>query len=972
MSLNTCNSLGYCYGNSFCVPVGVDKDQDEYTIQEGWIAGAFFLGLLIGAGIILILAKPFLNALEKKKRQDEERLLDMAGNSKIKETKSVPVQGWIDKENGKALKGKKSFKVSRFWRKKHSLSNLNEKEIDEAKEGDVDPAWSRGMVDVMQQTTNSNSEVEMLDQDMAAIISMERSLEEEKETLLLKTLAMILKKKAERRGVTQNFCINFMKKTEEDIKDLTKMIEREKEEAEEKIRNDTKFVKDSEGLETEMQKIHTHFNNKKSKLQRDYRDKLRQSLLLSSGMSESEIDELIEKLMNNMAVIEEKIGNEQARQRRAVEQRLAKRKRDMQYREVTAREAETDIEARVDTLKKLLSKKLKEDSNQGTQMDSIISDYSDELNIIHRFHSKDFDDKCSEKYDLLQNFRLSSFFKLMKKQEKEKAIFLQTADKTTNTVEFNKLFHDLFIKHHMEQEALCGELDQKEIQEISKLRQTINNNENTALDKETEKLVEKLESLTNLKFSESEKIIKSHKAQMLDYNAKKQREKQAVMARLQEQLLQRLANADEAEARDQKEQDLLKEEQKTTISRVLSTNMDLNEEAKNRILREHERNMQVLSNQLLASKIRQQKSLEIKLNQRKGRIGELERQKQELHRTKKSMKEKEIADLEADLASKIEKEELTLEEARKSAVMELRQQLAQETEEALKLHDEEISLLIGRLQIGQARRKAILEKQDQTLKQLQDELERRVAGGSSLPALVTDQIIKQYHNQVSHLNEQLQQRKKRQETLIQEKLSAKKQRMEEYIETQLEEEAQTEYTSRQKRGAGYASLALMQTFLEQRHAKAMQELDIEMQAELEKAKRDLNSELELELKKDLEMEHKDFLSQLAGISKMPQSDLHNAVSATTAGKSDNPAAKHLAKEVRESMSRSKTFAISDSSYRSKGDELAYKRANTDLNQPFPLQYDKIRTSSISTANKASIRPAIDSDNEDESEDSNGF
>ena len=45
----------------------------------------------------------------------------------------------------------------------------------------------------------------------------------------------------------------------------------------------------------------------------------------------------------------------------------------------------------------------------------------------------------------------------------------------------------------------------------------------------------------------------------------------------------------------------------------------------------------------------------------------------------------------------------------------------------------------------------------------------------------------------------------------------------------------------------------MQNFLEQRHSKAMQELQDEMTAELEKSKNDLNSEMELELKKELEV-----------------------------------------------------------------------------------------------------------------------
>lgn len=51
-------------------------------------------------------------------------------------------------------------------------------------------------------------------------------------------------------------------------------------------------------------------------------------------------------------------------------------------------------------------------------------------------------------------------------------------------------------------------------------------------------------------------------------------------------------------------------------------------------------------------------------------------------------------------AAQIAAEEAKFEEARQAAVSELRRQLAAETEEALRVQDQEIGLLIGRLQVG--------------------------------------------------------------------------------------------------------------------------------------------------------------------------------------------------------------------------------------------------------------------------------
>ena len=63
----TCSSLGVAWPEDFCLIVTVDKEQDEFDVDAGWIAGATFLGLFLGAGIVLLCAKPFLASWEKKK-----------------------------------------------------------------------------------------------------------------------------------------------------------------------------------------------------------------------------------------------------------------------------------------------------------------------------------------------------------------------------------------------------------------------------------------------------------------------------------------------------------------------------------------------------------------------------------------------------------------------------------------------------------------------------------------------------------------------------------------------------------------------------------------------------------------------------------------------------------------------------------------------------------------------------------------
>lgn len=51
--------------------------------------------------------------------------------------------------------------------------------------------------------------------------------------ILLKVLGILLRIKAKKQVVSESFCENFIKKTEEDLHDLRHMIDREKEEEEE-------------------------------------------------------------------------------------------------------------------------------------------------------------------------------------------------------------------------------------------------------------------------------------------------------------------------------------------------------------------------------------------------------------------------------------------------------------------------------------------------------------------------------------------------------------------------------------------------------------------------------------------------------------------------------------------------------------------------------------------------------------------
>ena len=70
-------------------------------------------------------------------------------------------------------------------------------------------------------------------------------------------------------------------------------------------------------------------------------------------------------------------------------------------------------------------------------------------------------------------------------------------------------------------------------------------------------------------------------------------------------------------------------------------------------------------------------------------------------------------------AADIAAEEQKMEEERKNAQNRLRDQLAEETKMALAEQERAVGESLARLEVGQARRQAIINKQDKTIKSLE-------------------------------------------------------------------------------------------------------------------------------------------------------------------------------------------------------------------------------------------------------------
>lgn len=61
-----------------------------------------------------------------------------------------------------------------------------------------------------------------------------------------------------------------------------------------------------------------------------------------------------------------------------------------------------------------------------------------------------------------------------------------------------------------------------------------------------------------------------------------------------------------------------------------------------------------------------------------------------------------------------------------AALIALRERLAEETQQALQAQEQQISQMIGQLEVGQARRRNIIQKQDKLITELENQLSNKV------------------------------------------------------------------------------------------------------------------------------------------------------------------------------------------------------------------------------------------------------
>ena len=871
------------YTYDYCLPVEIPVEKSGWDVDTTSIAIAFVIALVVGALITLGCAKLCMKDIYKHNAQ--RRSEEMGKYGIEKDTVSQQKSSQKGRKKSKSLKkrlktaGKKGKDAQLVPVLIVALDDNQPEEVvmggasDKRGDEEETPAIlgsTYGMVDALAQDDLPSLEDELSKQDLHGINNLEKELREENINMMINLLRTMLNQQLSKGKVTPEQYKEVVTNMQTSIDDVVKANQREKEDEEEELKGK---IKDPLLLQEAIDNLHPKYVHRMNSELRKQQENMRGELEKGTGLTDEEIEAMLAKYNDSMALLEKKLAVERARQVANFEDRLAKRRAMGEFQladkhrraqdTVNLRAAHEPAIQRLIDGGKLLEK----------QKDELLREYEEN---VRKLSLKQEDELQKQQLNLAEKLkyrRQARIQELAEQEQREQDSFFQTSDAYTSTNDMLEDYHKLLAGQRDQREDVNTQLDDLEYNEMKKLIKNVTKGTEDDIATEDQRLHDQLQSKAQLSQREIDQIIRIHQEESDEMHRMKAVEKRRARSVLEEKLAQRRFKNEEDMKKGLAEQQALKDQQDATIEKLLASQVELSDHAKNKIMKEHEHNMAAVNNQLQMSRLRQQKMLEQKLNKRKAKIADLERQREDADNEKKQLKEKERTKLKAQLDKQIEDEEKKLAEERTTAAAKLKQKLQEETDLALKEQAQQVSQVIARLEVGQARRQAIIHKQDKKLKELEEHIANQVGDvDDNNPAI--DSLLQQHYNQVSNLNDKIQDARERQEQMLMEKLQRKKLKKERDMDQDLEAQAEEDYNKQRQRGAGLASNILSRAMEDQRHRNAKMQLEREMQIELQNQREELNVQLEAELNKEVQEQKKQFLAQIAQMTNVTDSEVN--------------------------------------------------------------------------------------------------
>lgn len=889
-----------------CLSVTVVEKVTKIDTLGGYVFLVFLFCLILGFILGLLLARCILRELEEEYSQkrnksqsvailleteDEVRVQEMAtkkmGSNRIAPMPTTPAKNTAD------------IAIEMQPTNLSTGSLHSQAAQTEPDNNDQSVAYA------LSKSSGEEMEVVLQNQDFRSIEIMENNLQLQKNETFLQLLKMILSFLVSKSRITEGFRRDSLAKYEQAMEDIDRNAKEEMKAEEQELRS---TITDPLEVDQAIESLHSKYSKKMSSERLELQDKLKTDLLQGTELSEEEAEQIVAKLMMNMAAADKRLAEEQNRQAMVLHEKLARRQALAQQRAADNQQEKDEFEERSKQPLKNLEVLHKKGKLLEDQKDRIMEEYEQDLRVLEEKNQKAILKSQRDLTEKLKRKRQQRMRKLEMEQAAEREEFERKAGQLVNegnmTVEdFLESNHQLRVQQQTAREEEEDRADDMEAEELNNLRQELEETKQKKLQEREEALFEQIRKEAHLSSKEAEKLMNKHLEDLKESNDRKNRERERQRATIQERLAERKRRWEREMEQQQAEQSQIVAEQEKAIKQVLNTQAGLAEELRKQVMLEHEQNMAALNNHLQMTRLRQQKRLEQRLATRRARLAEL-RQQMEVERENHPQNDPEAMKALARVQNiEYQAEVKKIEAEHQAALEDFRRRLEAETDEALKEQDEKLGKILGKLQVAVARREEIIKRQDEAIRSLEKKLVENMTREGTLADAQTDRIIRQHQKQVDKLNAQIDAEKEKQMQKIREKLEAKQLKKARALEAKLYQEKEEQKSKAAKSVGVKLSLLLA----EQRHKRALEDMEREMQMDLARQLEQLNREMDEQLLTDLQEEEKKFIATLAENSSATEEELLQTIksSAVEVGM-DAKLTKSITKDVRKRVRTART------------------------------------------------------------------
>ncbi|XP_073241242.1 uncharacterized protein [Porites lutea] len=889
-----------------CLSVTVVEKVTKIDTLGGYVFLVFLFCLIVGFILGLLLARCILRELEEEYSQKRSKSQSVA--ILLETENEVQVQEMSTKKMGSnriapmpATPAKNTADIAIEMQPTHLSSGSLHSQAAQTEPDNND----QSMVYALSTSSGEEMEVVLQNQDFRSIEIMENNLQLQKNETFLQLLKMILSFLVSKSRITEGFRRDSLAKYEQAMEDIDRNAKEEMKAEEQELRS---TITDPLEVDQAIESLHSKYSKKMSSERLELQDKLKTDLLQGTELSEEEAEQIVAKLMINMAAADKRLAEEQNRQAMVLHEKLARRQALAQQRAADNQQEKDEFEERSKQPLKNLEVLHKKGKLLEDQKDRIMEEYEQDLRILEEKNQKAILKSQRDLTEKLKRKRQQRMRKLEMEQAAEREEFERKAGQLVNegnmTVEdFLESNHQLRVQQQTAREEEEDRADDMEAEELNNLRQKLEETKQKKLQEREEALFEQIRKEAHLSSKEAEKLMNKHLEDLKESNDRKNRERERQRATIQERLAERKRRWEREMEQQQAEQSQIVAEQEKAIKQVLNTQAGLAEELRKQVMLEHEQNMAALNNHLQMTRLRQQKRLEKRLATRRARLAEL-RQQMEVERENQPQNDPEALKALARVQNiEYQAEVKKIEAEHQAALEDFRRRLEAETDEALKEQDEKLGKILGKLQVAVARREEIIKRQDEAIRSLEKKLVENMTREGTLADAQTDRIIRQHQKQVDKLNAQIDAEKEKQMQKIREKLEAKQLKKARALEAKLYQEKEEQKSKAAKSVGVKLSLLLA----EQRHKRALEDMEREMQMDLARQLEQLNREMDEQLLTDLQEEEKKFIATLAENSSATEEELLQTIksSAVEVGM-DAKLTKSIAKDVRKRVRTART------------------------------------------------------------------